>query len=102
MDTLEMAQNLYKSQSNSEKKRRAENKKAFFECNGLKRFWVEQNEKFIHRGDEVVLRKSGNILVGPFEVLAFTSDGKKIYLDWDCYQSAEPIENVVVVLTELK
>lgn len=102
MDTLEIAQKLYKSQSDSEKKRRAENKKAFFECKEIKKTWVEQNKKFIHRGDEVVLKTSENILVGPFEVLAFTSDGKKIYLDWECYQSAEPIENVAVVLTKLK
>ena len=102
MDTKEIALQLVKSQSKQQKIKREAAKKALLSRKDIKLHWIEQNDKFIHHDDEVIIRNNFGKLAGPYEVLGFTSDGKNVYMDKDIYWLPVPIENVVVVITKLE
>lgn len=48
-------------------------------------------------GQEVIVKNSYDIEVGPFEILGF-NDKNKMYLDWDCYWYPISTERVVKVV----
>lgn len=102
MDTKEIALQLVENQSPQQKRKREAAKKALLSRKDITLHWIEQNGKFIHHDDEVVIRNNVGKLAGPYEVLGFTSDGKNVYMDKDIYWLPVPIENVVVVITKLE
>lgn len=96
-----MAVQLVENQSPQQKRKREAAKKALLSRVDIELHWIEQNDKFINHGDEVIIRNNARKLAGPYEVLGFTSDGKNVYMDKDIYWLPIPIENVVVVMTKL-
>ena len=102
MDTKEIVLQLVKSQYKQQKIKREAAKKALLSRKDITLHWIEQNDKFIHHDDEVIIRNNVGKLAGPYEVLGFTSDGKNVYIDKDIYWLPVPIENVVGVITILE